>query len=201
MNVGNGFPGEAITYTLHLTNTGKHTDTFDITIGGHTWTINAPLMVGPLGPVHHTTLDIVVNIPMNAIGNTTDVATFSALSQGSSLYSATTTLTTTAVATYGALIQPDGMLQSGVPGETITYTLQVTNIGNFTDTFDVVATDYAWSTSAPAMVGPLRPEERLITILPHWRNRPQPITLSSKSPALAVVFADLEQTFYNYRYS
>jgi hypothetical protein len=47
----------------------------------------------------------------------------------------------------------------GLPGSTITYTLQVLNTTQLTDTFDVAASGHDWPTITPSVVGPLAPAE------------------------------------------
>jgi sugar lactone lactonase YvrE len=57
---------------------------------------------------------------------------------------------------YGLTVTPATDARSGDPGATVTYTLQVTNTGNVSDTFDVRASGYRWTTTPhPTMVGPL----------------------------------------------
>ena len=45
-----GDPGEMVTYTLRVTNTGNCTDTFSLTVSGNAWNTDAPSSVGPLAP-------------------------------------------------------------------------------------------------------------------------------------------------------
>lgn len=61
------------------------------------------------------------------------------------------------VTCYGAEVTPSVEAQSGDPNATVTYTLQITNTGLNTDTFDVAVTGNDWTTTAPAQVGPLAP--------------------------------------------
>ena len=58
-------------------------------------------------------------------------------------------------AAYSVSVSPATGNQSGLPGATVSYVLDVTNTGNGSDTFDVVVTGNAWSTGAPTTVGPL----------------------------------------------
>jgi hypothetical protein len=56
---------------------------------------------------------------------------------------------------YSLTLVPVTATQSGDPGKVVTYTLQVTNTGNTTDTFDMTVSGYTWPTTAPVTVGPL----------------------------------------------
>ena len=59
---------------------------------------------------------------------------------------------------YGVALDPASLLQSGQPGATLTYTLILTNAGNFPDSFAITASSSAWTTHFPAQVGPLPPD-------------------------------------------
>jgi sugar lactone lactonase YvrE len=57
---------------------------------------------------------------------------------------------------YGLRVTPATDARSGDPGARVTYTLQVTNNGNVSDTFDVRAGGHSWTTTPnPTTVGPL----------------------------------------------
>ena len=55
---------------------------------------------------------------------------------------------------YGTTVMPVSAARSGRPGETVSYLLRATNLGNASDTFSVAITG-SWGTSAPATIGPL----------------------------------------------
>jgi len=59
---------------------------------------------------------------------------------------------------YGA-IWPLDSWGYGLPGSTITYTLQVLNTTQFTDTYDVAVSNYVWLTEVLESAGPLAPAE------------------------------------------
>jgi hypothetical protein len=150
-----GDPGEAITYTLSVTNSGTYSDTFDVGLSGHAWPTGAPSTLGSLAANESTNVDVTVSIPAGTMGGTTDAATVVVVSRGDGTRSATATLTTTANSFYGLTVSPATDARSGDPGEAILYTLRVTNTGNTTDTYGIAIGSTTWETSAPNMAGPL----------------------------------------------
>jgi uncharacterized repeat protein (TIGR01451 family) len=156
-DAANGAPGDTEDYTLTVTNTGNILDTFLVAVNGNAWSTNTPATVGPLTPSASQMVDVSVTIPPNAIGGGTDIATITLTSQGDNTIFATSTITTTASNVYGILVVSTVEGKSGMPGDTIDYTLSVTNTGNTSDTFNVVVNGNAWTTTAPATVGPLAP--------------------------------------------
>ena len=154
-----GDPGVAVTHTLQVTNTGSVVDTFDVSVGGYSWTTAVdPATVGPLVPGSSAGVTVTVTVPTSASGGATDVAVATVTSRGDGMVTTTSTLTTTANNVYGLMVTPASDTRSGDPGATVTYTLQVTNTGNTSDTFDVGVGGYSWATVVdPPAVGPLVP--------------------------------------------
>lgn len=90
-----GNPGENLTYTLQVTNTGTTTDTFDVTVGGHTWPTTATTPAGPLAAGASANVTVTVHIPTNAGRGETDTATITITSRGDDSKQASVTLVTT----------------------------------------------------------------------------------------------------------
>jgi hypothetical protein len=62
--VKSGLSGVTLHYSLTVTNTGNMSDSFIISIGAHTWEVNAPANVGPLAAgATSAPLDITITIP------------------------------------------------------------------------------------------------------------------------------------------
>ena len=61
-----GLPGEAITYTLRITNTGGLSDTFSFIPKGNAWPIELPPLLAPLDPGSSIIVTVLVHIPADA---------------------------------------------------------------------------------------------------------------------------------------
>jgi uncharacterized membrane protein len=154
-DTGSGNPGNDVVYTLWVTNTGDAADTFDLSWAGNAWTtgVTPPSVNLPPAGTHQVT--VTVAVPAGVQCGASDTVTITATSQGDGITSDSSVLTTTANAVSGVEMAPPTDGQNGDPSETVTYTLQVTNTGNCTDTFTVGASGNAWTTNLPATIGPL----------------------------------------------
>jgi hypothetical protein len=135
-----GVPGETVTYTLWVTNTGNLSDTTDLSVAGYTW----PTAVTPpsvdLLPMRTAPLTVTVAIPPDAPLGHSDTATATATSQGGAV-SDSSVLTTTAV----ACVDVSGVEFTFAPakpwvGDSITFTatvvagtVPITYLWNFSD--------------------------------------------------------------------
>ncbi len=131
-------PGEVVTYTLAIYNTGNLTDTYNIagSISGEAWATNWPVSAGPVAGGSSAQINITVQISSTAQSGDTSTATIVATSQGDSSKSATSVLTTTAqtgTITHGVEVAPATAMGNGDPGDTVTYTLRITNTGTAAD--------------------------------------------------------------------
>jgi uncharacterized repeat protein (TIGR01451 family) len=136
-----GDPDSSVSYTLTLANNGTTTDTFDLAVSGNAWTTTVPVTVGPLAPGASTDLVVGVEIPFGVHSGDEDVATVTATSQGDPERSASSTLTTTVSAQPVVLVvaKTAGPANYVLPGDTITYTINLANNGN--DPLDIELVD------------------------------------------------------------
>jgi uncharacterized membrane protein/murein tripeptide amidase MpaA len=150
-----GLPSETVTYTLELGNGEDTPQSYDIQVDSQ-WPVSAPATLGPILPGERLTFDVVVTIPISATNS--DVATVTAASQGNPNYNDTTTLTTGPIV-YQPALSPDYLTQSSYPGNSVVYTLQLTNAGTLSDTFDLTGSALWTTTLAASAIGPLLPGE------------------------------------------
>lgn len=139
-------PGAQATYSLTLKNTGNTTDTFDSEITGNAWNTVASPSSATVDAGESTTITVTVDIPAGAVGGATDSAFVEFTSQGDPTKDATSVVTTTANNVYGVAVSPHTDSTWSSPGFSAHYTLDVTNNGNTSDTFDVSVIGNAWNT-------------------------------------------------------
>lgn len=129
-------PGESVTYTLLVTNTGPLTNTYNIALSGNDWQVQASTMVlGPLSPGQAQDFDIQVLIPAGADGGVTDTVTATVMSQTPGIIPVSSVLTTQAKYVHELKLQPTSSQGYGLPGTTVTHTILLTNNGNTSDSY------------------------------------------------------------------
>ncbi len=149
---GIGFPGNEVSYTVWVTNTGGIPDAYEISV-----TSGWPAVTGKLSPVwpgNNGPLTVTVTIPMDVLPGETDTAQVTITSQGDPSRSATVSLTT---GRNGELILEPALVEgeSGI-GETVSYPLTLRNATGQTDTFSLELGAYAWPTTLSMdQIGPL----------------------------------------------
>ncbi len=163
---GEGVAGETVEYTVTITNTGVVTDYFTLDVST-TWNIGSFLGgPGPIGPGESMDIAIAVEVPQDGVWNDLGVTEITAASISNPAEIDTTTITTRVMG-YQVDITPDPPdPQTGHPGEVLTYTLQVSNIGDFVDSYTVTISA-SWGMTTPITVGPLLPgedTEMLVTV-------------------------------------
>jgi uncharacterized membrane protein len=138
-----------------LGNTGQLDDSYNLSISGESWTTTL-LTSSPIALQSGMTATVQVEVDIPHAPNTSDSFTITASSVNSP------TVSTSAMGTTNAVVNPDvtastsNNSQTGNPGETLTYTVSVTNTGDYTDTFTVDLSGNLWPTTASTgSVGPL----------------------------------------------
>jgi len=90
-----GFPGQTVTYTMMLTNTGTAVDVVDLSITS-TWPISLPITTYTLDAGEQTMVTAAVQIPVTVGDSDADVALITAVSRNDPAVVDTAVLTTTA---------------------------------------------------------------------------------------------------------
>jgi hypothetical protein len=93
-STGSGFPGDTVTYTLTLANTGDLSDTYTMTVASE-WPAVGPSALGPISRSLGVSFVVTVTVPMEIMYGESDVATVTATSHGDPRAMTSATLTTT----------------------------------------------------------------------------------------------------------
>jgi carboxypeptidase T len=86
--------GTSVTYTLTITNAGRVTDTFSLTLEGNRWAAAIPAAVGPLGAGAGVAFGVTVDVPSDALAGEQDRLTVTATSTSDTDRSASIVLET-----------------------------------------------------------------------------------------------------------
>jgi uncharacterized membrane protein/subtilisin family serine protease len=143
---GYGDPGAMVEYTVTLTNTGNDMDTFALTYKGD-WEATLPVTSTELDSGESLDFVVQVMVPTDAMAGDVDegAVVVSSAGSGSDIWAMVNTY---ANAVYGFELMPEMYGKSGMPGSVVTYTLELTNLANITDTFTLTYTA-GWETVVP----------------------------------------------------
>jgi uncharacterized membrane protein len=138
-----GLPGETVSYTLRVTNTGNTTDTISLVRIAPGWSTSVPSEGLILAADSWQDVLIWVTVPITAPAGLQDLALIRA--SGSGGY-AEESLTTTTAAVYALSLTPFSASSVGLPGEMVVYTLVLSNTGNIGDLFTLSREAPGWPT-------------------------------------------------------
>jgi PKD repeat protein len=150
---GSARPGQTVTYTLRLTNTGTLADSYYLTPGSSNWpTALSTGTLGPLAAGAEGTFEVYVTVPQGVLAGDGDTVLVHATSAGDPRTPRAhdaALLSTTAEAVYGLTLTPAAASAAGLPGTTLTYTLHLVNAGNAADEFDLAPAGNLWTVELP----------------------------------------------------
>ncbi len=152
-------PGAVVTYTVQVTNAGALTDSFTLTSTGNSWLtqLSASNLPG-LPPNGRAVFTATVSVPENEVAYSADVAHLVISSQGSlGFVNTIAPLTTTIKPVYGFEVAPWLLSGAGVSGQTLVYSVTLTNSGNATNTFAATVSGALWPTVVSPTSGSLAP--------------------------------------------
>lgn len=151
-----GVPGETVTHTFSITNMGTLSDTYAITLVQGAWpALLLDELIGPLSSQEVGQVRVVVDIPSELPAGTVlidDVLTLQVASISAPGVGAQAVGTTYAEINLDLALAVDDPSLEARPGRAVTYTLVVSNSGDYSDTYTLSLADNIW----PAQVIPTR---------------------------------------------
>jgi uncharacterized membrane protein len=136
-------PGETVTYTHMLTNTGEISLTFDFSLAQTASWAPAPAPV-TLAPAASTEVSVTVTAPIDALAGATHAVTVTAIAREDATVAVAVRDVTTVTQVYSVTLVPD-QTGAGRAGETVVYTHTLTNHGNGEDSFEFLhAVSQGW---------------------------------------------------------
>jgi hypothetical protein len=137
-----GSPNTTVTYTVQVTNAGFLTHTGLIDIRGNTWPMTSAQTSLVMLPGQSRPLVVSTTIPPNSPVGAVDAMTVTFRSTDGVLQATARLVTVNGL--YGAITSSHPEAHQADPGATVTYTIQITNIGVLTDTFDLSSSGNTW---------------------------------------------------------
>jgi hypothetical protein len=153
-----GVPGQVVTYSLVVSNTGGYTDTYALSLEGNDWPAQVtPTRTQLLPPGEAAEVLVRVEIPAEP-GTITDVVALRATSDWDHGLSVEQDLWTHAVTDLALALGADAVSKMGGAGQVVTYSLVVSNTGGYTDTYTLSLDGNEWPVQvAPTQTLPLEP--------------------------------------------
>jgi uncharacterized membrane protein len=193
-------PGSEISFNVVISNTGNSQDSYDIVLTGNEWAASAPTGTGPVSAGGVSVVSVTVIIPANAEANSSDYLAVEVTSQGNGSMIGSASLTAMADTIYGLNVTPVDIVQKGNSGARVTYVIELTNLGNITDTFIVTLQSSTWIVTAPDPVQDVAPGEtrtvEIDVVIPPGKNKGDTnvavLTVSSQGAAQAQRLVTLE---------
>jgi carboxypeptidase T len=159
---GYGDPGSIVEYYLTITNAGTLVDNFNITVSEAAWDVTAPTSSGLIAPGYSRTIQVTVSIPEEAADGDSDTALIEISSEKPNVVPVSASLTTFAESPYALDVAAEtDTLVASQAGDSVTFMLNITNLGNAADTYDLSASS-DWTVLLPETVGPLAPGETAV---------------------------------------